>query len=62
MRLSLYPSYRFNVALSLYCSCRKSVPLVFKPFSETAVLYGVVVLVSMTAGELRIFLLRHLEL
>lgn len=41
-------------------SCRKSVLLVFRWFSETAVLYEVVIWVSMRGGEFRIFLLHHL--
>ena len=44
------------------CSCRKSVLLVLRWFSETVVLCVVADLVSMRGGELRIFLFHHLEL
>ena len=61
-RLSLYPSYPFQCGFYFISVVVENLSASLQVVSEIVVLYVVAVLVSMTGGERRIFLLRHLEL
>ena len=61
-RVSLYPSYPSQCGFYLISVVVENLSASLQVVSEIVVLYVVAVLVSMTGGEHRIFLLRHLEL
>ena len=61
-RVILYPSYPSQCGFYLISVVVENLSASLQVVSEIVVLYVVAVLVSMTGGEHRIFLLRHLEL
>ena len=61
-RVSLCPSYPSQYDFYFISVVVENLSASLQVVSEIVVLYVVAVLVSMTGGERRIFLLRHLEL
>ena len=61
-RIILYPSYPSQCGFYFISVVVENLSASLQVVSEIVVLYVVAVLVSVTGGEHRIFLLRHLEL
>ena len=61
-RASLYPSYPFQCSFYFISVVVENLSASLQVVSKIVVLYVVAVLVSVTGGEHRIFLLCHLEL
>ena len=61
-RVSIYPSYPFQCGFYFISVVVENLSASLQVVSEIVILYVVAVLVSMRGGELRIFLLCHLEL